>query len=97
MIAPYSDTSGPLSCDRGPAFELEAELSEDNQSGFEVIYDDSSLSIRLSAMVQLQVPFSSDNGPFETVPCDDGSAPFFLTGWHTSVKPEWKCGTTGGR
>jgi hypothetical protein len=49
LIAQSSDTSCPSSFDRGPPFELEAELAKEIDRPSEVI-DDDSLSIRLSAM-----------------------------------------------
>src|SRR5215467_6075330 len=41
LIAQSSDTSGPFSFDRGPAFELEAELAKEINRLSEVIDDDS--------------------------------------------------------
>jgi hypothetical protein len=41
LIAQSSDTSGPFSLDRGPPFELEAELSKEINRRSEVIDDDS--------------------------------------------------------
>jgi hypothetical protein len=41
LIAQASDTSGPFSFDRGPSFELEAELAKEIYRPFEVIDDDS--------------------------------------------------------
>src|SRR5262245_34927435 len=41
LIAKSSDTSGPFSFDRGPPFELEAELAKEINRPSEVIDDDS--------------------------------------------------------
>jgi hypothetical protein len=41
LIAQSSDTSGPFSFDRGPPFELKAELAKEINRPFEVIDDDS--------------------------------------------------------
>lgn len=41
LIAQSSDTSGPFSFDRGPPFELEAELAKEINRLFEVIDHDS--------------------------------------------------------
>jgi hypothetical protein len=41
LIAESSDTSGPFSFDRGPPFELEAELAKEINCPSEVIDDDS--------------------------------------------------------
>ena len=41
LIAQSSDTSGPFSFDRGPPFEIEAELAKESDRRFEVIDDDS--------------------------------------------------------
>ncbi|ADV13191.1 hypothetical protein Mesci_4078 [Mesorhizobium ciceri biovar biserrulae WSM1271] len=41
LIAQSSDTSGPFSFDRGPPFELKAELAKETNRLFEVIDDDS--------------------------------------------------------
>ena len=41
LIAQSSDTSGPLSFDRGPPFELKAELAKEINRPSEVIDDDS--------------------------------------------------------
>src|SRR5262245_66548216 len=41
LIAQCSDTSGPFSFDRGPPFEIEAELAKEIDRRFEVIDDDS--------------------------------------------------------
>ena len=41
LIAQSSDTSGPFSFDRGPPFELEAELAKEINCPFQVIDDDS--------------------------------------------------------
>jgi len=41
LIGQSSDTSGPFSFDRGPPFELEAELLKEINRLSEVIYDDS--------------------------------------------------------
>ena len=41
LIAQSSDTSGPFSFDRGPPFELEAELAKEINRPSEVIDDDS--------------------------------------------------------
>jgi hypothetical protein len=41
LISQPSDTSGPLSFDRGPSFELEAELAKEINRPSEVIDDDS--------------------------------------------------------
>ena len=41
LIAQSSDTSGPFSFDRGPPFELKAELSKEINCPSEVIDDDS--------------------------------------------------------
>ena len=50
LIAQSSDTSGPFSFDRGPPFELKAELAIEINRPSEVLDDDSYVSIRLSAM-----------------------------------------------
>ena len=41
LIAQYGDTSGPFSFDRGPRFELEADLAKEINRRCEVIDDDS--------------------------------------------------------
>src|SRR5215471_19010358 len=41
LIAQPSNTSGPFSFDRGPPFEIEAELAKEFDRGCEVIDDDS--------------------------------------------------------
>jgi hypothetical protein len=41
LISQSSDTPGPFSFDRGPPFELEAELTKEINRRFEVIDDDS--------------------------------------------------------
>jgi hypothetical protein len=41
LIAQSSDTSGPFSFDRGPPFELKAELAKEINRPSEVIDDDS--------------------------------------------------------
>jgi len=41
LIVQSSDTSGPFSFDRGPPFELEAELAKEINRASEVIDDDS--------------------------------------------------------
>jgi hypothetical protein len=41
LIAQSSDTTGPFSFNRGPAFELEAELAKEINRRCEVIDDDS--------------------------------------------------------
>ena len=50
LIAQPSGPSCPFCFDRGPLFELEAEFAKELDRRFEVIDDDSTLSIRLSAM-----------------------------------------------
>jgi hypothetical protein len=40
LIAQSSDTPGPLSFDRGPPFEFEAELTKEINGRFEIIDDD---------------------------------------------------------
>ncbi len=65
LIAQSSDTSGPFSFDRGPPFELEAELAKEINRPSEVIDDDSYVVHCLSAMCPIyKVPSKSDNGPF---------------------------------
>jgi hypothetical protein len=59
LITQSSDTSGPFSFDRRPPFELEAELAKEINRRFEVIDDDSKLSIRLSAMCPIYKVSSS--------------------------------------
>jgi hypothetical protein len=58
LIAQSSDTSGPFSFDRGPPFELEAELAKEINRPSEVIDDDFNV-VRLSAICSIyKVPFS---------------------------------------
>ncbi len=65
LIAQSSDTSGPFSFDRGPPFELEAELAKEINRPSEVIDDDSYVVHSFERHVSnLQVGFESKNGPF---------------------------------
>src|ERR1700738_5238891 len=65
LIAQSSDTSGPFSFDRGPPFELEAELAKEFNRPSEVIDDDSYVVHSFELHVSnLQGAVWSDNGPF---------------------------------
>jgi hypothetical protein len=62
LIAQSSDTSGPFSFDRGPPFELEAELAKEINRRRKVIDDDSYIVHPLKRHVpNLQTVVSSDN------------------------------------
>jgi len=64
-IAQSSDTSGPLSFDRGTPFEVEAELAKESDRRFEVIDDDSHVVHPSKRHVlNLQSGHFSDNGPW---------------------------------
>jgi hypothetical protein len=64
LIAQSSDTSGPFSFDRGPPFEIEAELAKKSDRRFEIIDDDSYIVHSLKRHVSnLQGGHYSDNGP----------------------------------
>src|SRR2546423_360280 len=65
LIAQSSDTSGPFSFDRGPPFEIEAELAKETDRRFEVIDDDSYVVHPLKRhLSNLQGSRYSDNGPW---------------------------------
>lgn len=65
LIAPSSDTSGPLSFDRGPPFELEAELAKEINRCSEVIDDDSYVVHPFKRHVSsILGPVESNNGTF---------------------------------
>jgi hypothetical protein len=65
LIAQSSNTSGPFSFDRGPPFEIEAELAEEIDRRCEVIDDDSYIVHSFKRHVSnLQVGVYSDNGPW---------------------------------
>src|SRR5215467_15065072 len=64
LIAQSSDTSGPFSFDRGPPFELEAELAKEINRPSEVIDDDSYVVHSFERHVSnLQAVVQSDNEP----------------------------------
>src|SRR5436305_11006580 len=64
LISQPSDTSGPFSFDRGPPFELEAELAKEIDRPSEVIDDDSYVVHPFERHVSnLQVVVESNNGP----------------------------------
>jgi hypothetical protein len=64
LIAQASDTSGPLSFDRGPPFELETELAKEVNRRRKVIDDDSYVVHPFQRHVSnLQTAVSSGNGP----------------------------------
>ena len=65
LIAQSSDTSGPFSFDRGPPFELEAQLAKEINRPSEVIDDDSYVVHPFERHVSnLQAVVESNNGPF---------------------------------
>jgi hypothetical protein len=59
LIAQSSDTSGPFSFDRGPPFELEAELAKEINRPSESSTTIPTLSIRFSAMCPIHKVSSS--------------------------------------
>src|SRR5262249_62251321 len=64
LIAQSSDTSGPFSFDRGPSFEIEAELAKEIDRRCEVIDDDSYVVHPFKRHVSnLQGGIYSDNRP----------------------------------
>src|SRR5437899_2075594 len=86
LIAQSSDTSGPFSFDRGPPFELEAELAKEINRRFEVI-DDDSYVVHPFERPNLQGAVQSNNGPFlKQFFVHDGSCAFLLHGGILSVK-----------
>jgi hypothetical protein len=63
LIAEPRDTSGPFSFDRGPPFELEAELAKELNRRCEVIDDDAYVIHPFERHASnLQTVLSSDNG-----------------------------------
>ena len=65
LIAQSSDTSCPFSFDRGPPFELEAELAKEINRPSEVIDDDSYVVHPFERHVSnLQSVVESNNEPF---------------------------------
>jgi uncharacterized protein YciI len=65
LIAQSSDTSGPFSFDRGPPFEIEAELAKESDRRFEVVDDDSYVVHPFNRHgPNLQGGDYSDNGPW---------------------------------
>ena len=65
LIAQSSDTSGPFSFDRGPPFELEAELAKEINRPTQVIDDDSYVVHPFQRHVSnLQGVVQPDSGPF---------------------------------
>ena len=65
LIAQSSDTSGPFSFDRGPPFELKAELAKEINRASEVIDDDPHVIHPFERHgSNLQVVVWSSNGPF---------------------------------
>src|SRR5215467_2244201 len=65
LIAQSSDTSGPFSFDRGPPFELEAELAKEINRRSEVFDDDSYVVHPFERHVSnLQGVVQANNGPF---------------------------------
>jgi hypothetical protein len=65
LVAKSSDSSGPLSFDRGPPFEIEAELAKESDRRFEIIDDDSYIVHPFKRHVSnLQGGHYSDNGPW---------------------------------
>src|SRR5262245_55603418 len=65
LIAQSRDTSGPFAFDRGPPFELEAELAKEINRRREVIDDDSHIVHPFKRHVcNLQGGIYSDNGPW---------------------------------
>ena len=63
LITQSSDTSGPFSFDRGPPFELKAELAKEINRRRKVLDDDSYVVYPLKRhSSNLQTVVSSDNG-----------------------------------
>ena len=99
LIAQSSDTSGPFSFDRGPPFELEAELAKEINRPSEVIDDDSYVVHSFERHVSnLQGAVQSNNGPFlKQFLVHDGSGGFLLHGGILSVKPNGNVAHRVGR
>ena len=99
LIAQSSDTSGPFSFDRGPPFELEAELAKEINRRSEVIDDDSYVVHPFERHVSnLQGAVQSNNGPFlKQFLVHDGSCAFLLHGGILSVKPNGNVAHRVGR
>jgi len=63
LIAKSRDTSGPFSFERGPPFEIKAELAKEVDGRFEVIDDDAYVVHPFERhLCNLQGDVSSDNG-----------------------------------
>jgi hypothetical protein len=99
LIAQSSDTSGPFSFDRGPPFELEAELAKEINRRFEVIDDDSYVVHPFERHVSnLQGAVQSNNGPFfKQFLVHDGSCALLLHGGILSMKPNGNVAHRVGR
>src|SRR3954466_9294989 len=81
LIAQSSDTSGPFSFDRGPSFELEAELAKEIDRRPEPLDDD-------SCVVH---PFERHPSNLHA----RRLLRFSAARCHTVCETEWKCGAQG--